>query len=166
MSDLVEFEDYSVKVKLKLQECVIAFLYEVAGEIEALAKRNSRVKTSQTKGSFQHIVDEGNLSAHIGSDHENAIWEEFGTGLNAINGDGRKGYWVYVDDGGASGKKSKSPKTYTLQEAKRIVAIMREEGLNAYYTNGKKPTRALWKAFQSTKGKIERIAEERFGGMK
>lgn len=160
----VEFEDYSVKVKAKLQDNAIAFLYEVGGEIEARAKRNSRVRSSKTKGSFQHKVNESNLSVHIGSDEENAIWEEFGTGLYAINGDGRKGYWVFVDDG-STGKKSKSSKTYTLKEAKRIVAFMREKGLNAYYTNGKKPSRALWKAFQSIKGEIVRIAEERFGDM-
>ena len=161
----VEFEDYSVKVKLKLKENAIAFLYELCGEIEARAKRNSRVRTSQTKGSFQHIVDEDNLSGHVGSDYENAIWEEFGTGIYAINGDGRKGYWVYVDDGNASGKKSTSSESYTLEEAKRIVAFMREEGLNAYYTKGKKPSRALWKAFQSIQGDIIRIAQERFGDM-
>lgn len=160
----VEFEDYSVQVKTKLQDNVIAFLYEVGGEIEARAKRNSRVRSSKTKGSFQHVVDESNLSVHIGSDEENAIWEEFGTGLYAINGDGRKGYWVFVDDG-STGKKSKSSKTYTLKEAKKIVRYMREKGLNAYYTNGKKPSRALWKAFQSIKGEIIKIAEERFGDM-
>ena len=160
----VKFEDFSVQVKTKLQDNVIAFLYEVGGEIEARAKRNSRVRSSKTKGSFQHVVDESNLSAHIGSNEENAIWEEFGTGLHAIKGDGRKGYWVYVDDG-STGKKSKSSKTYTLKEAKKIVAIMRSEGLNAYYTNGKEPSRALWNAFQSIKGEVIKIAEERFGDM-
>ena len=167
----VKFEDYSVQVKTKLQDNVIAFLYEVGGEIEARAKRNSRVKTSKTKGSFQHVVDESNQSVHIGSDEENAIWEEFGTGKYAIDkngnlsGKGRSGYWVFVDDGGASGKKTKSPKSYTLEEAKRVVAFMRSEGLNAYYTNGKKPSRAFWNAYQSIKGEITKIAQERFGDM-
>lgn len=160
----VEFNDYSVQVKAKLKENIIAFLYEVGGEIEARAKRNSRVRTSKTKGSFQHKVDESNQSVHIGSDEENAIWEEFGTGIYAINGDGRKGYWVFVDDG-STGKKSKSSKSYTREEAKRIVAMMRKKGLNAYYTNGKKPSRALWKAFQSAQGEIIKIAQERFGDM-
>lgn len=160
----VEFEDYSVQVKTKLQENAIAFLYEIGGEIEARAKRNSRVKSGKTKGSYQHKVDESELAVHIGSDEENAIWEEFGTGLYAVKGDGRKGYWVYVDDGSTE-KKSKSSKTYTLGEAKKIVAFMRDQGLNAYYTNGKRPTRALQKAFESSKSLIQRIAEERFGDM-
>ena len=168
----VEFEDYSVEVKTKLRESAIAFLYEVAGEITSRTIRNSDMhrKTGQTSGSYQYVVDEGNLSAHIGSDLENAIWEEFGTGKHAIDkngnpsGKGRKGYWVYVDDG-ASGKKSKSPKTYTLEEAKKVVAMMRSEGLNAYYTNGKQARRPLWKAFESIRGQVQKIAEERFGDM-
>lgn len=163
----VEFEDYSVEVKTTLVEKAISFLYEVCGEMTSRAVRNSDMhrRTGQTSGSYKYIVDESNLSGHIGSDFENAIWEEFGTGKYALKGDGRKGYWVYVDDGGASGKKSKSPKTYTLQEAKWIVARMREEGLNAYYTNGKQARRPLWKAFESMRGDITKIAQERFGDM-
>ena len=163
----VEFEDYSVNVKTKMRECAIAFLEEVCGELKSKAVRNSDPfrKTGQTSGSYQYKVDEGNLAGHVGSDFENALFEEFGTGKYALKGDGRKGYWVYVDDGGASGSKSKSPKSYSLGEAKKVVAMMREEGLNAYYTNGKRARRPLWKAFESMKGDIERIAKERFGDM-
>ena len=169
----VEFHDYSAKVKTKLTENAIAFLYEVGGELTARAKRNSDMhrRTGQTSGSYEYKVDDGNLAVHIGSNFDNALWEEFGTGKHASNkdgspsGKGRKGYWVYVDDGGASGKKSTSPKNYTLEEVKKIVAIMRGEGLNAYYTNGKKARRPLWKAFESMHGMIDKIAMERFGDM-
>lgn len=163
----VEFEDYSIEVKTTLIERAIGFLYEVGGELTSRAIRNSDMhrRTGQTSGSYQYKVDEGQLAVHIGSDYENAIWEEFGTGKYALKGDGRKGYWVYVDDGGASGQKSKSPKSYTLKEAKRIVAMMREEGLNAYYTNGKQARRPLWKAFESMRGDITKIAQERFGDL-
>ena len=133
----VEFKDYSVQVKSTLQDLAVSFLYEAGGEIESGAKRNSRVKTSKTKGSFRHIVDESGLSAHIGSDEENAIWEEFGTGLYAINGDGRKGGWFYVDDEG-----------------------------KGHFTRGKRPSRALWNAFMSLRGTIESMARERFGDLK
>lgn len=169
----VEFEDYSVEVKTTLVEKAISFLYEVGGEMTSRAVRNSDMhrRTGQTSGSYKYVVDEGGLAVHIGSDYENAIWEEFGTGKYASDkhgnpsGKGRKGYWVYVDDGGASEKKSKSPKTYTLQEAKQIVAMMRSEGLNAYYTNGKQARRPLWKAFESMRDNITKIAQERFGDM-
>lgn len=164
MSKNVLFEDYSVRVKGAMNDKILAFLDEVGGEIRSQAQRNSNRKTSQTAGSYQYKVDDSPLAVHIGSDHWNAIFEEFGTGEYAINGDGRKGYWVFVDDGG----KPKAPtggKNYTLKEAKRIVAIMRSEGLNAYYTKGKEANRPLLRAFNSTKGKIEKVAESYFKGV-
>ena len=169
----VEFEDYSVEVKTKLTECAIAFLHEIGGELHARVVRNSDMHRRQghTSGSYQYVVDEDNLSVHVGSDYINAIWEEFGTGKYAVDkhgnpsGKGRKGYWVYVDsgDGKASEKKSQNSKNYTLGQAKWIVKQMREKGLKAYYTNGKKARRPLWRAFESMRGSIQKLAEERFG---
>ena len=43
--------------------------------------------------------------------------------------------------------------------------MMREKGLNAYYTNGKKANRPLFRAFESNKGKIQSVAEKYFGGI-
>ena len=130
----VEFEDYSVKVKNVLEEKALAFLEEAGGEIEAETKRNTRVDTGQTRGSWQHVVDDGELSCTIGSDYENAIWEEFGTGIHALNGDGRKTRWKYKDAKG-----------------------------NWYTTSGKKGTRAFFNAFHKLRSKIIRLAEEKFG---
>ena len=162
MSDNVVFEDYSVEVKNALKEKAISFLYEVGGEIRSLAQRNSRRKTSQTAGSYQYKVDESGLAVHIGSDYWNAIYEEFGTGEHAINGDGRKGYWVYVDNGGKP-EAPKGGKNYTKEEAIRVCAYLRKQGLKAYYTNGKTANRPLFKAFESTKPRIENIAKTYFG---
>ena len=164
MSSNVEFHNYSVQVKNALKEKAVSFLHEIGGEIRSQAQRNSRRDTSQTAGSYQYKVDEGGLAVHIGSDYWNAIYEEFGTGVHAINGDGRKGYWVFVDVGG-SPSAPKGGKTYTKDEARKIVAIMRKKGLNAYYTNGKTANRPLYKAFTSTEPKIERVAKTYFGGL-
>lgn len=164
MANNVEFYDYSVSVKDAIKEKCIAFLHEIGGEIRSQAQRNSRRKTSQTAGSYQYVVDEGEMSVHVGSDYWNAIYEEFGTGEHAIKGDGRKGYWVFVDTGGAPSA-PKGGKTYTKEEAKRVMAFMRKKGLNAYYTNGKQPSRALYNAFTSVEPKIQAIAEQFFGGL-
>jgi N-acetylmuramoyl-L-alanine amidase len=169
----VEFEDYSIKVKTKLHDCAIAFLHEVGGELKSRVHRNydPHNKSEKTSGSFEHFVDESGLVVHVGSNYPNAIWEEFGTGKYASNkdgspsGKGRKGYWVFVDDGGASGQKSEYKKNYTLEEAKKIVAIMRSKGLNAYYTNGKRARRPFTLAFESIKRDVDKIAKERFGDM-
>ena len=159
----VQFEDFHIEVEHVLKEKAIAFLHEIGGEVRSLAQRNSRRKTSQTAGSYQYKVDEDELAVHIGSDYINAIWEEFGTGVHAINGDGRNGYWVYVDNGGIpSPVQSSGGKTYTLDQAKKAVAILRSKGLEAYYTNGKTANRPLLRAFETSKPRIIREAERRF----
>lgn len=155
----VEMISYSVECKNAIRDKCIAFLYEVGGELRSLAQRNSRTQSSQTKGSYDYIVDESGLSVHIGSDYWNAIYEEFGTGEHALNGDGRKGYWVYVDNYGEP-TEPRGGKQYTLEEARRVVAIMRKQGLDAHYTNGKEANRPLFRAFEESKDSIQSVAKD------
>ena len=155
----VKFTDNSIEVMNAIEQAAIKFLHEAAGELEAQAKRNTRVDTGQLKKSWDYKIDKSKLIAYVGNPLENAIWEEFGTGEFAVNGDGRKGYWVFVKGGDV---KSKSPKTYTLEQAKRAVAILRKKGLEAYYTKGKRGTRAFEKAKTTVKPKINSIAKEAF----
>ena len=129
MANNIVFHDYSISVKNAMGNRIEAALEECAGELESQVKRNSRVDTGKTKNSFRHVIkgsfDSGDLKAIIGSSDENAIWEEFGTGEHALNGNGRKGGWFYVDAKG--------------------------EG---HYTHGKRPSRAFWKAFEALKKPI------------
>lgn len=164
MSNNVKFYDYSVNVKSAIKEKALAFLKEIGGEIRSQASRNSRRKSSQTADKFEYKVDKENMAVHIGSDYWNAIYEEFGTGEHAINGDGRKGYWIFVKSNGAP-RVPKGGKTYTKKEARRIMAILRSKGIEAYYTNGKKANRALFKAFTTTEPRIEQIAKKYLGDL-
>ena len=132
----VEFQDFSIQVKGKISDRVNAALEECAGELESQTKRNSRVATGRTKNSFRHVVDDETHTAYIGSDLENAIWEEFGTGEHALNGDGRKGGWRYKDEKG-----------------------------EWHYTTGKKPSRAFWRAYTSLKTAIVRRLESAMRGL-
>lgn len=128
MADVI-FEDYTIKVQNAIDDKINAALEECAGELEAQVKRNfdtsQRVDTGKTKNSFRHKVIDSEHVAYIGSNDENAIWEEFGTGEYALAWDGRKGGWAYKDAKG-----------------------------DWHYTTGKKPSRAFWKAFNSLKNKI------------
>ena len=131
----VEFHDYSMNCMKALKEAGVAFLEEAGGEVESQTKRNCAVVTGKTKGSFQHQVDEGSMMVQIGSNYENAIWEEFGTGLYALEGDGRKDVpWWYK---GADGV--------------------------WHSTSGKHPKRMLFNAFESLRGVIQQMAERKFG---
>lgn len=136
MASKVEFQDFSIKVKAAMNDQINAVLEECAGEIESQTKRNTRVDTGKTKNSFQHRVDTDSHTAYIGSNYENAIWEEFGTGEHALEGNGRKGGWAYVDEQG-----------------------------NRHFTFGKKPSRAFWKAYTSLKNAIIKRFQDVFKGL-
>lgn len=110
-----EFKSHSEIVIHLMDAKMLAVLEEVAGAIEAQTKRNTKVKTGQTKGSWSYTIKSNNHNhtATIGSTMENAIWEEFGTGKYADGGRGRKGGWFYEDEEGVGhfthGKKARHP---------------------------------------------------------
>ena len=129
----VEFKDFSKIVLQKIQETGETFLEEVGGEVEAQTKRNTKVDTGKTKGSWEHVVNAEKMEVQIGSRYMNALWEELGTGIYALNGDGRKTKWVYRTPDG-----------------------------KFHATVGKKPRRALYNAYNSKKNLIIREARRRF----
>ena len=92
----VKFDDFTIQVKNAMGDAINVVLEECAGEMESAVKRNTRVDTGRTKNSFRHHVDDANHVATIGSSEENAIWEEFGTGEYAINGNGRAFWNAYM----------------------------------------------------------------------
>ena len=127
----VKFTDNRIIVKDALEEAVIQFLEEASNEIQSQTQRNTPVDTGQLKGSWSHVVNESEHEAQIGSPLENALWTEFGTGEYALEGNGRKGGWYYVDDKG-----------------------------KGHFTHGKKPHRMLHNAFTTKKSAIIRRAEQ------
>lgn len=129
----IKFEDFSDEVFKEIKKRAVIGLTEAAGELEAQVKRNTAVDTGQLKGSWDYVIDTEKLEALVGSPLENAIWEELGTGEYALNGDGRKGGWVYQD---AEGK--------------------------WHYTNGKPPKRAMHKAYTSKKNTLIKIIRKAF----
>ena len=156
----VKFTDNSAKVKAALNEASIAYLHEAAGELEAQTKRNSRpVKYGKhdVKNSWKYTVDEDSGEAKIGSTLEAAYWEELGTGEHALNKDGRKGWWVYVE---GNDTPSSNQKMYTEEEAKQTAAFLRSKGLDAHATKGTKANRPLFSAFTSLKTALIRRAKE------
>ena len=162
MAAKVEFQDFSIQVKEALEGAAIQWLEEASNELQSQAIRNSEFSTD-VKNNWKHVVDESKQVATIGNTLELAIWTELGTGEYALEGKGRKGYWVYVK-GNSSVKESQPGRARTLEEAKRAVAILRDQGLEAYYTKGQRPRRMLHNAFESKKAAIIRRAEQVFKG--
>ena len=127
----VEFTDNSIAVKAALNEAAITYLYDAAETMTSQAADNTRVDSGNTKGAWKYKVDEEKGIATVGNPLQNAIWEEYGTGEYALNGDGKKGGWRYRD--------------------------FKEKW---HFTYGKKPNRALHNAFVTLKSALIRRAEE------
>jgi hypothetical protein len=162
----VQFQDFSVQVTEALNDAAIAYLYEAAGELEAQTKRNSqpgkKYRGRDAQALWTYAVNEGKKEATVGSPHEAAYWEELGTGEYALNNDGRKGWWVYVE-----GNDTPYPnqKQYSRDEAMGIAASMRADGLDAHATNGMEPNRPLYRAFTSLRTALIRRAEQVLKGL-
>ena len=137
------FIDHTEDVKSLIAELAYAGLEEAGGELESAVKRNHDtlkiVDTGQTKNSWQHRVTgsmmAGEYKVSVGSDHQNAIWEEFGTGDYALKGNGRKGGWFYEDSWGVG-----------------------------HFTHGKKPRRPFQKAYDTMKNKLIKFLQNKFKG--
>lgn len=165
---MVKFVNNAFKVKEQMNEESIAWLYEASGELQAQVKRNTPTKGgwfTNIRNSWNYEVDESKLEARIGSPLQAAIWSEFGTGEYAIHGDGRKGYWVYVKGDGNPDADSKGGKSYTFEEAKKIVAMMKKDGLDAHMTKGQRPHRALQNAFDTLKKTLPASLKQRLKGL-
>lgn len=168
----VEFHDFSIEVKEWIKEKAIAGLYEAAGELVSQVQRNLDKEVgswfTDQKNAWRYEVDEENLVATIGNPQERSLWTEFGTGEYAQHGDGRKGYWIYVKESegeaGGSSYAYKGGKSYTLDEAKQIVAMMRDDGLDAHYTKGQRPRKPFQTAYTKLRPVIGRIFEDKFKG--
>ena len=126
----ITFRDNAILVKQALRNALNTWLEESAYAIESQAKENTAVDTGQTKNAWTHTVNTSKGEALVGNPLENAVWEEFGTGEYALNGNGRKDGWVYHDKDGF------------------------------HFTEGKPPHRCLLNAFVSSKEEIKRMAEE------
>lgn len=153
----IQFNDNRIEIKNIINEKCKIWLEGVSEEVESQVVRNTRRDTKNTANAWRHEVNETENEAVVGNTLENAIWEEFGTGEYAVNKDGRNTPW-YVPVEGYLGKK---PPTFNG----KVVIIHGKNGKDFYKTNGKKPSRAFTKAFETVKPKAEKRAEEIFGGI-
>lgn len=163
----VEFVDNSAKIKGVMEEVARAWLHETGNEVASKAKDTCTFSDDggQLKGSYRADVNAGKGVATIGTPLEQGWWEEWGTGEHAAHGDGRKGWWVYIE-GKSDGEGGKEYKTKA--EAERGARFLRVvKRLPAKVTNGREPNYTLEKAFKTQAPKMERrlqqMLDERFG---
>lgn len=124
----IKFNDYSIEVKKAIADLAYRAVEESCGELESQVKRNTVVDTGQTKNAWTHTVKpaDDEVTGTVGNSQMNSVWEEFGTGEYALNGDGRKGGWSYQDEQGdwhhTYGKHPRRPfhKAYTALKTRLI----------------------------------------------
>lgn len=128
------FQDNSQKFINSFNDCSATFLEEAKDSLVSATQRNTPVDTGDLKRSFgeDSYVDKDNLIAYIGSSKKYSVWVERGTGEYAIEGNGRKGGWIYRDEDGT------------------------------HFTHGMKPKLMLYKAYLEKKKKISQEAGKRF----
>ena len=143
-------------------------LENALGKACAVVERSAKQKAPKDTGALRREmthevqVTGTTIEGIVFNPVEYAPYVEYGTGIYAENG-GTSGYWVYVGDKDYDPNRKKSGKRYTLQEAKKIVAIMRSKGLEAYYTNGMQPHPFLRPALNENKDEIIQIIKEALG---
>lgn len=158
-------------------EVKVLNLNEVIGDFEALEQLDMTLTLNQAGVLVQDTAkelapfNEGTLSRSIthylpddktvvvGTNLSYAPYVEYGTGRFAKNGNGRPGYWVYVE--GSDGTFRQKKRTiYTLEQAKWIKARLIEEGIPAdriWITKGQKPQPFLEPALEQNRDKISKL---------
>jgi HK97 gp10 family phage protein len=135
------------------------------GSACALVERSAKQKAIKGTGELRRsikskIVNTGGCySGIVFTPLEYAPYVEFGTGLFAENGNGRKEVpWVYIEGGSGGGGSGK--KTVYKDEADAIAAaeyLKEEKGLDARVTYGMKPQPFLRPALHENREEIKRI---------
>ena len=103
----VEYVNNTAKITAALDKCADTWLIQSAQILRKAVRNTTKEKSGDLKKSWRYeITSKGDEQiAQVGSPLENALWEEYGTGEYAVEGGGRKGYWVYVDGDGADSSK-------------------------------------------------------------
>jgi HK97 gp10 family phage protein len=132
-----KFHSSIPKAKAKLKANEFAALDAVGGFVAGAANLLAPVDLGNLSSSNTHEVDATRKAVHIGTNVEYAPYQEFGTGIYAEKGNGRKGGWTYQD-----------PKTGEF-----------------IFTWGNEPQPFLRPAGEDNKGAIKQIFKKYLGDM-
>lgn len=132
----IKITDNSGLVEEALEAAVLSALEKCGEDAEGFAKAIAPTSTGNLKNSITHQVQPSEQAVYIGSDVSYAPYVECGTGKHYPGG--RQGWWVYVKGSEPSkGDKKRMSKTYTKEEALRIMFALRKKGLDAHITDGR-----------------------------
>ena len=165
--NIVIAEDNREEILRDLELRITAGLEAAGQQAVSYAKNNITAGTPRNQSSWYtgkgtlrnsiaHTVRDN--TCYVGTNLEYAIYNEYGTGKYADGGKGRKGWWVFVPNSNVKG--SNKGKTYTKEQAARIVAILQGKGIDAHMTEGIKPLHFLKNAIQNNKTVLIEIIKQ------
>lgn len=131
----IKMESNLEEIIKKLEDAATRGIEDVLDTLQIETKDISRIDTGKTSESYETVTEvgpqEGIIQGAIGSNEMNAIWEEFGTGLYAENGDGRQDPWVYRGSDGnwytTVGKTANAPLRGALAKRKAQIPKLIEK---------------------------------------
>ena len=99
----IRVNDYTPEAKkrilLKMIEALTAVGFFLEGDVRRRIRKNESVDTAQLVETIDYDIDKNKYKVRIGSPLKYAIYVEKGTGIYAVDGDGRQTPWVYFYDG-------------------------------------------------------------------
>lgn len=98
MDDNVKITDNSGEILNEIEQKTAAALEAIGITAEAYAKMLTPVNTGRLRRSISHTVNGD--SVYIGTNVPYAVWHEYGTGVYAEDGSGRKSPWAFQDSKG------------------------------------------------------------------
>lgn len=126
----------TIIAKLDKKAELVSKMKEAANFLESVAKEKAPKDTGNLIGSIENTVDvQGNqIVATVFTPVEYAPYQEYGTGLFATNGDGRKTGWAYEDPrtGETVFTRGNRPHPFmgpALRENKDVIINFIQEGL-------------------------------------
>ena len=162
MSDIdITLTDNSALILSEFEAAVTRALERCGLKAEGYAKDLCPVDSGILRDSITHEVGyDGDNSVAVGTVKKYAVYVEMGTG--AYVSGGRNGWWVYVPGSGSSGKSN--GKTYSYEQARRIMMMLRSKGLDAHMTCGQPPKPFIKPAVADHAQTYNNIIKDELGG--
>ena len=98
MAEIINLDKLNYKLEILAKLDVSKALNKACLVVENEAKRLCPVDTGDLRNSITHEVDDG--VGIVGTNKEYAPYVEYGTGIFAVEGNGRDTPWSYQDDEG------------------------------------------------------------------
>lgn len=157
-----KIQDNRNKIIEELEKRKTAILESIGLTAVDYATMATPTVTGEAKDSITHTVSGDKV--YVGSNLSYFVYLEVGTGIHATDGNGRRGYWVYVP--GQKYERKGDKKIYTLQQAIALAEMLRKEGLDARVTNGIEPKHIIRNSISEHMDDYKKIVAEELKNMK